>query len=243
MEERRETVRRVREARRSEKVARYNRAYANVSPFAKRSVPLRQRTMELSTSATLSAVTTVLISLGVMLAGTFFTGVNLALFGGVTVLGSWAILATAKFLEGADHGWSNKRLVFLAAGALVGVLAWFTTSNLFIEFAGAGRTEVGNVVLAHAGQPTLAGFALFFAGLFTLRRWGWHADAYRERRFKLRSVLLTTGIGWLWTLVIGFPVIWAVTWAAALSSVVQLSACWIPPEDRHREMMEARNNE
>jgi hypothetical protein len=104
--------------------------------------------------------------------------------------------------------------------------------------------DVGNILLTDGtAQPTLAGFVLFFSGLFLLRRWGWHADAFRERRFRLRSVLLTTGLGWLWALIIGFPMIWAVTWAAALSSVVQLSACWISHEDRHRVMMEARNNE
>jgi eukaryotic-like serine/threonine-protein kinase len=250
MEERRETVRRAREARRAEKVARHHRAYANISPFATRgAIPLRQRMMELSASASLAAVTTVILTLGLMLASNFLTGVNLALFGAVTILGSWAVLATSKLLEGeGPYGWSNKRLVFLATGALVGVLAWFTTSNLFIEFAtDANRNrEVGNVLLTDAArQPTLAGFALFFAGLFTLRRWGWHADAFRERRFRLRSVLLTTGIGWLWALVIGFPILWAVTWAAALSSVVQLSACWVPPEERHRlvmETLEARNH-
>jgi hypothetical protein len=109
----------------------------------------------------------------------------------------------------------------------------------------AGRNlGIGNILLTDsAQQPTLAGFAVFFAGLFGLRRWSWHADAFRDQRFRLRSVLLTTAIGWLWAVIIGFPVLWAVTWSAALSSVVQLSACWVSPEDRHRLMMEARNHE
>jgi hypothetical protein len=247
MEERRETVQRVREARRADNLARHNRGYANVSPFAKRSIPLRQRMMELSTSASFAVLATVLITAGLMLTSSFLSGVNLALFGTLTILGSWTILGTAKLLEGGDHGWSNKRILFLAAGALVGVVAWFVFSNLFVTFPteGAPRNmELGNVRLTDAArQPTLAAFALYFAGLFGLRRWGWHADAFRDRRFRLRSVLLTTAIGWMWAAIIGFPILWAVTWAAALSSVVQLSACWVSPEDRQRLMMETRNHE
>ncbi len=247
MQERRETARQAHEERRAQKMARRHvRAYANVSIPTKRPIPLRQRMMEFFTSATLATVTTWVITLGLLLTSSFFTEVNVALFGTLTVLGSWAILATAKMLEGGDHGWSNRRVAFLAAGALVGVAAWFVSSNLFVNFPTEGvrrNLEIGNVMLTDAArQPTLAAFALYFAGLFGLRRWGWHADAFRDRRFRLRSVLLTTGVGWLWAMVIGFPMLWAVTWAAALSSVVQLSASWVAPEDRQRVMLEAQNH-
>ncbi|MCA9069693.1 MAG: hypothetical protein KDA84_12255 [Planctomycetaceae bacterium] len=247
MEERREMVRQAREARREKKATRrYNRAYANVSPSAKRSVTLRQRMLELSSSASFAAVTTVLITGGVMLASTFLTGINLALFAMLTIVGSWALLSTGKFLEGGDHGWGHKRLVLLVGGVLVGLAAWFMTTNLFVTFETEANPQhhVGSVFLTDAArQPTLACFALFFGGLFALRRWTWHVDAFRDRRFRLRTVLLTTGIAWVWALVIGFPMMWGVTLAAALSSVVQLSAAWIPPQDRHRMMTEAQNNE
>lgn len=246
MEERREIARRAREAQREKKMAqRYNRAYANVSPSVKRSVTLRQRMLELTSSASFAAITTVLITGGMLLASTFLTGVNLALFGMLTIVGSWTLLATGKFLEGGDHGWSHKRVVLLGAGLLVGLAAWFMTSNLFVTFETEADPNhgVGAVLLTDAAsQPTLAGFLVFFAGLFALRRWTWHADAFRDRRFRLRSVLLTTAIAWVWALMIGFPMMWGVTWAAALSSVVQLSAAWIPPQDRHRMMTEAQNN-
>jgi eukaryotic-like serine/threonine-protein kinase len=246
MEERREIVRRARETGREQKIARrHNRAYANVSPFASRTIPLRQRMLELSSSALFASLATVLICGGLLLSGTFLSGINLALFGLVTIAGAWGILTTAKFLEGGtQQSWSQKRLTFLAAGIVVGLLAWFMASNLFVTFVTEADPNVGigNLMLTDAArQPTLAGYVAFFGGLFALRRWGWHADAFRDRRFRLRSVLLTTAIGWIWALVVGFPVLWGVTLAAALSSVVQLSACWISPEDRHRSMMEARD--
>jgi len=125
-------------------------------------------------------------------------------------------------------------------------VAWFMASNLFVTFATDADSHrgIGEVMLTNAeAQPTLAGFVAFFAGLFGLRRWAWHADAFRDRRFRLRSVLLTAAIGWGWAIVVGFPLLWGVTWAAARSSVVQLSACWISPEDRHQIVMEARNYE
>lgn len=246
MEARRETVRQAREQRRAEYVVqKHKRAYANVSTNLKRPIPLRQRAMEFSTSATLATFTTVLITFGLLLTNGFLNPVTATLFSTLTLLGSWTILGTAKMLEGGDHGWSNKRVLFLAAGALVGVAAWFVSSNLFVTFPTDARRglEIGNVLLTDAArQPTLAAFALFFAGLFGLRRWGWHADAFRDSRFRLRSVLLTTAIGWVWAFVIGFPMLWGVTWAAALSSVVQLSATWVPYEDRQRVMMEAQNH-
>ncbi len=246
MQERQETARQVREARRAKQVGKYNRAYANVSRSTKRSISLRQRMMELSTSASFAALATVLISAGLMLTSGFLAGVNLALFGTMTILGSWAILATAKCLEGGNVGWSNKRLALLAAGLLVGAAAWFVTTNLFITLPSEAlpKYEIGNVLLSDgARQPTLAGFAVFFAGLFALRRWSWHADAFRDKRFRLSSVLFTTFVGWMWAAIIGFPLLWAVTWAASLSSVVQLSACWVPPEDRQRLIKETHTHE
>jgi hypothetical protein len=245
MEARRETVRQARAERRAENLARHNRAYANVSTTLKRPIPLRQRAMEFSTSATLATFTTVLVTFGLLLTSDFLNSTTATLFSTLTLLGSWTILGTAKVLEGGDHGWSNKRALFLGAGALVGVAAWFVSTNLFVNFDPdqAMARSVGNIVLTdYHLQPTMAGFAAFFAGLFGLRRWGWHADAFRDRRFRLRSVLLTTAIGWLWAYVIGFPILWAVTWAAALSSVVQLSASWVPFEDRQRVLMEAQNH-
>ncbi len=254
LEERKAAIRAARNARRFQYATRQKRrGYANVSPSAQRNLSLRQRASEMSTSLTFASLTTALLTAGLVLMTSFLADTRLALFGAVTLIGSSVILGTAKLLEGRGQGWGNKRLAFLAAGALVGAAAWFVTTNLFITFQqtidgdmARGETAFGpvssHIVLTDtAGQPTIAGFALFFAGLFFLRRWAWHADSFRDKRFRLRSVLLTTGIGFIWALVVGFPVMWGVTWAAALSSVVQLSACWVPPEERHR-MMETQNN-
>ena len=120
MEERRETAQKFREARRTEKIARrHNRAYANVSYSVVRSIPLRQRMMELSTSASFAALATLLITLGLLFSSSFLTGVSATLFSALTLFGAWAVLGTAKFMEGGKQSWTNKRLVFLLAGALL----------------------------------------------------------------------------------------------------------------------------
>jgi hypothetical protein len=82
--------------------------------------------------------------------------------------------------------------------------------------------------LTEGWQPSWLGYALFFGALFGLRRWWWHADTFRPKAFRVSSLLLTIALGFLLPMVCAFPQTWAVSWAAAISCVVQLSAVWIP---------------
>jgi eukaryotic-like serine/threonine-protein kinase len=81
-------------------------------------------------------------------------------------------------------------------------------------------------------QPTLAAFVVFFATLFTLRRWWWHADSFRAKRFRLGSVALTALVAYLIPAAFPFDQYWAVTLATAASISVQLSSPWVPVDQR-----------
>lgn len=93
--------------------------------------------------------------------------------------------------------------------------------------------SVGNEPLLNdGGVPSLVGYLVFFAALFGLRRWWWHTDTFRPKRFRIRTVLLTVLIAWLVSSVWAFPPLWAMTWAAVISSSVQLASAWTPSEQR-----------
>ena len=73
---------------------------------------------------------------------------------------------------------------------------------------------------------------MFFGVLMSIRRWWWHTDSFRPARFRIMSLLLTMLCAWVLSTIFVFPNTWAVVWAAVVSSVVQLSSVWTPPESR-----------
>lgn len=127
----------------------------------------------------------------------------------------------------------------MLGGGLIGAMIGMIDQSLLVQFTphdGGARTAMlfGNpdAILSISHQPTILGYVIFFGGLFAWRRWWWHADAFRPKQFRLTSVLLTAFLAWMWSMFIGFPIVWGVTWAAAISSVVQLTAAWIAPMER-----------
>ena len=92
------------------------------------------------------------------------------------------------------------------------------------------------------GQPTTAAYVIFFAGLLSLRRWWRQADSFRSNRFRVSSTLLTLLVAYLLNCAFAFPsYVWGVSWALAISCVVQLSAVWVPPSQRPRVMEDLSN--
>jgi amino acid transporter len=146
------------------------------------------------------------------------------------------VTAVNKWLEGrrADNG--TRRLVLLAAGCLVGAAAWWLDQTLMVTYAGRPDALFVSVgardLLDDAAEPTLFAYLIFFGGLFSLRRWWWHTDEFRPKRFRVSSLLLTAMLAWLLSVIWAFPHGWAVVWAVVISSVVQLSSVWTPPEER-----------
>ncbi len=215
-------------------------AYRVMDPNSMREVSWRRRMTELSGSMATAGlatglVTAVLAYLTTLFGSTALTGHFVA----GTLIGTWALLVLCKLREGHRRERYLDRLLLAGAGALVGVALFQVDQFLLIDLPKDGWTPSGGVLATTslqlsdaAEQPKVEGYAAFFAIVFGLRRWWWHADAFRAHRFRVMSVLLTTCVGFLAAQACGFPVLWGTVWAASLSSVVQLAAAWTPPEQR-----------
>lgn len=170
------------------------------------------------------------------LAGASQTLPEAAVFGLVTALSAWGVLLWSKLVEGRfdrhASGNSWRRLPLLAVGAATGLAAWGLSRALLVEIP----LERDSLLHAIAGEerPAIA-LVGFFTMLLGLRRWWRHADGYRPKRLRLRTVLLTGLWGLGCCVVFGVPIAWGLPSAVATSVVVQLAAVWTPARDRpHR---------
>ena len=221
------------------------RRFVSFTPETPRSIPMRQRLAELSSSMAMAVLCTAVITAGMtMFMGTIADPVNtgfpgepasVGLFGLTTLAASWALLALTKLWEGRRIENSSKRLLLLLLGAAVGAVADQVDSSLLAELpesAGVFASIGNQPLLDPFDQPTSVAWMVFFGCLFALRRWWWHTDSFRPHRFRLLSSLMTLTLGYLLTLLFQFSSLWGTTLALAISCVVQLSAVWTVPEHR-----------
>ncbi len=89
---------------------------------------------------------------------------------------------------------------------------------------GTPVSPLTETVPATSRAPSAFGYALFFGLLFAFRGWPKLISSRRKHRLEWWSLALSAGYGWLICLFITFPVIWAVTWAAAITATIQLVA-------------------
>ena len=230
------------------------------SPSTPRAISVRCRLADMTASMAFAAVFTVILTGGLSFVVPFLNEPSrILVFGLVTLLASWSVIGCSKLMwEGTRTDAMVKRLVLLVLGVLVGAAAWWSSEMVLVGRAqdfvrddpmaapwgrvGLVRSIGSHELLDASRQPTLAGFVVFFAGLMALRRWWRHADAFRKRRFRIASLLLTVGIAYLVASLWSFPPLWAMVWAATISSVVQLASVWVPPEDRFRIVAEGRSH-
>jgi len=172
-------------------------------------------------------------------------------FGVITMLASWAILVPSKLWEGRTGDMLFRRLTLASLGAGIGYIAWLLPHYMMIAedtlFQGHNSHNVmmGRIQIADGSNfATPACFMIYFAALFALRRWWWQADSFRRSRFRVSSSLLTLLLGVVITGVLidfALPESLGAVWALAISSVVQLSAGWTPPEERNAELLPKTN--
>jgi serine/threonine protein kinase len=217
-----------------------------LTPQSVREVPGRQRFADLTVSMSWAFVLTLLFAFGTGFLSPLF-GVpsslhpdpaKLGLFTITTLMAAWALLIAGKLTEGRSSQGKPRRILNLSLGLAVGAIAWWLGQILMVELSSVHlRHQVAFVSLGRQpllidNSPTFLSFLVFFGLLFGLRRWWWHIDAFRPAVFRISSVILTVAVAAALPLVFAFPWDWAVTWAAVISCVVQLSAVWIPPENR-----------
>ena len=201
-----------------------------------------QRLAELCSSLSWATVLTVLFAGGTGFLSPLFGDAGslhpdlgkLGVFTFTTLLAVWSILIVTKFTTSNRISNQRRRVINLAAGVVVGSAAWWLSRLLMVDLS-IGSMEYNAMVQAIGRQPlvvdrepTWLAFAIFFGLLFGARRWWWHADAHRPAMFRVSSVLGTVIVAAILPVAFAFPWDWAVTWAAVMSCVVQLSAAWTP---------------
>ena len=200
-----------------------------------------RRVGELFLSLTYAAVCTVLVVAGLYaVTGLFSDWSQVAHFGGTLLVASWLILAQAKLMEGTSIDSGTRRVAMALSGlAVAGTSLWLSQmlvvnvptadsfNAVFDRFGAQRLVEAGT-----KGQPTFAGYLVFFGGLMALRRWWRQADSFRSKRLAIKSIVPSALLGLALTALFAFPTAWGTIWAAALSSTVQLSASWMSPSER-----------
>lgn len=228
-----------REAPRVQPVAHVRRP-APLTPDTPRTMTVRNRTSQLSGSMTIAALATVVITTALSVLGFVKDLPSALLLGGTALVGSWALLGVSKATEGARLSGLSRRAWQGAVGMGVGGVAWGLDQFLLADISRGGNggeyyglvKHIGDRPLLEGGEPTAIAFMAFFGLLFALRRWWWQADAWRPKRLKVTSALLTALLGYVLTTILYFPHAWGIVWAIVISCVVQLAAAWTPPGDR-----------
>lgn len=221
------------------------------TPWTVRDISVTKRIIDLTGALTMAVVWGLLATGAVSVAANHIpifkvehdvlrTTGGLGLFALTTIVGSWALLLSSKLFEGTGTESRERRLIQTALGAAVGALAFGLHQDLLTDlplrstFPGI-FDHVGNfelTVKSPVTQPSLAGFVVYFAALFGLRRWWLLADSYRSSRFRIASVLFTGFVAFVIPAAFVFQQNWGVLWGLAISSVVQLSAPWTAPRKR-----------
>lgn len=221
----------------------------HLSPQTIRPIALRTRLSELSSALTFAVFWALAVTAGfVALDGVrpVFTNqlewlrdpARASTFALTTLLGAWAVLLPAKLWEGYGSDTARRRLIQTALGAAVGACGWWVGDALFAPlpfgsvFPGMFSRIGSAPLLVNSSTPSLAGFVVFFAALFGLRRWWWQADSFRDKKFRIGSLLMSAIVAFFIPAAFAFPQTWGVCVATAISAVVQLSAPWTPPKDR-----------
>lgn len=153
---------------------------------------------------------------------------------------SWGLLTETKFLEGRRVDPLFRRLRMALVGGFVGAGVYWINSWLLmpLDFQSSLILDetmrgVSRDRLIELHTSPISDFMLYFALLFSLRRWWWHTDNFRPSRVRLSSLSGTFLLAILLPIFVSFPFSWSILMAVSLSAVVQLSAAWCPPEARN----------
>ena len=222
------------------------RAVVHLTPATPRTLTKQQRMADVWTSASVSLIAAGVVTLAVYLTTNLLqTPPQAFYFGAVTLIAAWALIVPSKLWEGRPGDNFTRRMALGALGLGVGFIAATMSQYLLIDqdllFRGKGHSApmmIGRVSLSDGSNyPTLACFMIFFAALFTIRRWWWQVDSFRKSRFRVSSALFTLVVGVVITGMLqnyAFPDALGATWALAISAVVQLASGWTPTEERLR---------
>jgi eukaryotic-like serine/threonine-protein kinase len=224
------------------RAVRLNKPYVrNQSPIMIRNISMMQRGAEATGSMSIATVIGGAIAAVLWGTGTIPTEQSAVLFGGGTILASWMAILTGKFWEGRGGDGMTRRLMTGLMGALVGVGVFFIDHTLMVDLAVmdtgslskfmADKQILGNT-LSGQDYERAVGFIAFFGVLLLVRRWWYHVDSYRDKRFSWITVAVTTVAAAVLSSIGNFDSQWAMMWGAAISTTAQLASVWAAPEER-----------
>ncbi|MFK7819662.1 MAG: serine/threonine protein kinase [Planctomycetaceae bacterium] len=206
-----------------------------LSPATRRDLGIGQRLTELTGSMTVAAFCTAAITSILGAVEAFDTASQAAVFGLVTLVASWAIMSISKLTEGTGLFSLARRTLTGVTGVGVGLFAYTLNEVLLsdLPIGEQGSPLFDRHEMVDYGQPTAVLFVAFFGALMFARRWWWHTDSFRSGRFRISTALVTVMVSLLVCGITGFHLFWGLTWALAISAIVQLSSVWTPTEKRH----------
>jgi len=157
------------------------------------------------------------------------------------IVGTWAVLVTAKFWELREGDGALRRFTMMIVGAALGLVGWLIADGLLVSLPRADALQVHNYRLSGVfygpdGAAMPMAFVASFATLFLLVRWWRQIDPLRHTRLSLWSlactILAATLVAALWQ----FPQWWLPMTAGSVSIAVQMASPWIEPGKRNKSL-------
>jgi hypothetical protein len=218
--------------------------------------PVRERLTQLCGSMlTASVIATVLALLASFFVGGQFDLAMTLWIALVSMLGSWAIMISAKITEGWLEDQAPRRFAQLVLGGLVGVAAWGLANMLLValpmsdqlgirpgegvfnQLLGMKESELWNGRdLMGASRLSLPVYAGYFAILFVLLKWWRQAEFLRAVRVNFWSVLWYALVAWGLHFLWWFPQPTGLLLAGVIAFTVQLSSPWLSASRRQEWM-------
>lgn len=157
----------------------------------------------------------------------------LGMFAATALVGSWGVLAIPHLAAGLGKSRARSRWNFVMVGLLMGLTAGLVGDYLLVELADLKRgfpglvQKFGDLPLYVRGHgPTTAGYVIYFGLMFLFNDWFKLVDPARGKRFSAGKVLSALLFAWLATMVVPFPIVWALGWAAVIACTAQLASPW-----------------
>lgn len=211
-------------------------------------VPIAERLPQLASSIGAAGFVASLLSAGIFVAlqklnrSTLMPSVeHAALFAAVSIMGSWLLLAGPVLTSNPSWTKRDRWLARIALGIILGSGAYALDQFLMVNLPRSAYlmrpviSSIGNHPLNVASvDPTWLGYAVFFAGWFSVRKWPREVDPGRKYRLSIGVTAAAVVLAYLVSVVFAFPQWYAMLWAGTISVTLQLISPWTPRQPSAR---------
>jgi eukaryotic-like serine/threonine-protein kinase len=163
-----------------------------------------------------------------------------------TLLGSWAVMASNKFVEGnAEGDQTTRRVIQLIAGALFGLFAQLLSGWMLVDPSAQANASSTLVLFDHrytlASATGLLGYATYFGLVGLAVDWWTMTDRDRKSRFRVLPILKSGLLAAIPALLFFPPVAhpYAIPAVLLTSVIVQLASPWNEAAARYTAYVKA----